>query len=75
MIFSKSRDGLVAACRALDRVLLWNDFVVPMWHIPYDRIAHWDRFGRPQKLPDYSVGFPDIWWWDDAKAARIKGDQ
>ena len=56
-------------------MLLWNDFVVPMWYIAYERIAHWDRFGRPQKLPDYAVGFPDIWWWDAAKAARIKADQ
>ena len=75
VIFSKSRAELVAACRALDRVLLWNEFVVPMWYLPYQRIAHWDRFGRPDKLPDYSVGFPDIWWWDAAKAARIKAGQ
>ncbi len=75
VIFSKSRAGLIAACRALDRVLLWNDFVVPMWYIPYQRIAHWDRFGRPANLPDYAVGFPDIWWWDAAKAARIKAGQ
>ncbi len=75
VIFSTSRAGLIAACRALDRVLLWNEFVVPMWYIPYQRIAHWDRFGRPPKLPDYAVGFPDIWWWDAAKAARIKAGQ
>ena len=75
VIFATSRAGLIAATRALDRVLLWNQFVVPMWHIPYERIARWDRFARPDKLPDYSVGFPDIWWWDEARAARIKAGQ
>jgi microcin C transport system substrate-binding protein len=73
IIFAKDRDELVAACRALDRVLLWNHYVVPMWNIPYERVAHWNRFGRPEKLPDHSVGFPSIWWWDEARAAKVKG--
>jgi len=72
LIFAKSRPDLVAATKALDRVLLWNNFVVPMWHVPYERVARWDRFGRPEKLPDYSIGFPTIWWWDEAKAAKVK---
>jgi len=63
----------VAATRALDRVLLWNFYVLPTWHITYERTARWNRFGKPAKIPDYSVGFPDIWWWDEEKAARIKG--
>ena len=72
IIFAKDRDELVAACRALDRVLLWNHYVVPMWNIPYERVAYWNRFGRPEKLPEHSVGFPAIWWWDEAKAAKVK---
>jgi microcin C transport system substrate-binding protein len=71
LIFAKSRDELVAATKALDRVLLWNHFVVPMWHVPYERVARWDRFGRPEKLPDYSIGFPNIWWWDEARAQKV----
>ena len=71
VIFAKSREELVAACRALDRVLLWNHYVVPMWHIPYQRIAYWNRFGKPDKLPDFSVGFPTIWWFDAEKDAKI----
>jgi microcin C transport system substrate-binding protein len=71
IIFAKSRQELVDACRALDRVLLWNQYVVPMWHLPYERLAFWDRFGRPDPLPPYAVAFPTIWWWDAAKAAAI----
>jgi microcin C transport system substrate-binding protein len=72
VIFSKDRSGLTTACRALDRALIWNYYVVPMWFIAYERTARWDRFGKPDKLPDYAIGFPTIWWWDEAKAAKVK---
>lgn len=72
VIYAKDRAGLVAATRALDRALLWNHFVVPMWHIPYQRIAYWNRFGKPDVQPKHSIGFPSIWWFDEAKAAKVK---
>lgn len=72
VIFAKDRGELVAATRALDRALLWNHFVVPMWHIPYQRVAYWNRFGKPDVQPDHSLGFPSIWWFDEAKAAKAK---
>ncbi|TMJ36170.1 MAG: ABC transporter substrate-binding protein, partial [Alphaproteobacteria bacterium] len=52
IVFAKDRDDLVTATHALDRVLLWNHLVVPHWYIPIERTARWDRFGRPEKLPD-----------------------
>ncbi|MGQ0484012.1 MAG: extracellular solute-binding protein [Hyphomicrobiales bacterium] len=72
IIFAKDRKGLIAACKALDRVLIWSHFVVPMWYIPYERTARWDRFGKPDKLPDYATGFPSIWWWDEERARKVK---
>jgi microcin C transport system substrate-binding protein len=72
VIFTKDRDDLVAATRALDRVLLWNHYVVPQWNYPKIRTARWDRFGRPPEMPKYGLsGFPTIWWYDADKAARI----
>ncbi len=71
VIFAKNREELVAASKALDRVLLWNHFVVPTWTIGYTRAARWDRFGKPEKLPAYSMGFPEIWWFDRERAAKI----
>ena len=71
IIFAPDRDTLVATTRALDRVLIANEFMVPQLYYPFTRIAHWDRFGHPEPLPKYSVGFPNIWWFDAAKAARI----
>ncbi len=71
VIFAKDRAELIAATHALDRVLIWNHYVVPMWSISFHRVAHWDRFGKPEKLPEYSFGFPDIWWFDKDRAAKV----
>ncbi len=72
VIFSKTRDDLVAATKALDRVLLWNHYVVPQWTYGKQRTARWDRFGRPENMPKYGVSaFPTIWWWDAEKAAKL----
>jgi microcin C transport system substrate-binding protein len=71
VIFAKSRDDLVAATHALDRVLLWNHYVVPQWSYGKVRSARWDRFGRPEQMPKYGASaFPTVWWWDADKAAR-----
>jgi microcin C transport system substrate-binding protein len=72
IIYAKNRAELVAATRALDRVLLWNFYLVPQWTYGKIRTARWDRFGRPDPLPKYGFsGFPTIWWWDAAKAAKV----
>lgn len=73
VIFAKDREELVAATRALDRVLLWNHYMVPQFYSDVDRTARWDRFGHPEDLPDYTHGFPTIWWWDAERAARVGG--
>jgi microcin C transport system substrate-binding protein len=72
LIYATDRDDLVAATKALDRVLLWNHYVVPQWTYSKIRTARWDRFGHPAELPKYGQsGFPFIWWYDADKAAKI----
>jgi microcin C transport system substrate-binding protein len=71
IVLAKDRADLVAATRALDRVLLWNHYVVPQWRTPFDRMAMWDMFGRPDKLPSQTAGFLQVWWYDDAAAKRL----
>jgi microcin C transport system substrate-binding protein len=71
VIFAKNRAELVAATRALDRVLLWNHYVVPQFTYDKSRTARWDRFNRPDPLPKYGASaFPTIWWWDPEKAVK-----
>lgn len=62
VIFHKDRDDQIAAVKALDRVLLHHNFMVPSYTIRKSRIAYWDKFDRPKELPYYNVGFPTIWW-------------
>jgi microcin C transport system substrate-binding protein len=67
--FAKSRDELVAATRALDRVLLSYEFIVPQWTYGFSRTARWNRFSHPEKMPEYGASaFPTIWWYNEAKA-------
>jgi len=72
IIFATSRDELVAATKALDRVLLWNHYVVPQWNFGTLRTARWDWFGRPDRMPRYGLSaFPMLWWWDEERAAKV----
>jgi microcin C transport system substrate-binding protein len=71
VIFAKDRSELEAATRALDRVLLWNFYVVPQFTYGFSRYARWDRFSHAE-LPKYArSGLPALWWFDADKAARI----
>jgi microcin C transport system substrate-binding protein len=71
IVFAKNRAELEAATRALDRVLLWNFYVVPQFSYPFARYARWDRFSHAE-LPKYArSGLPSLWWFDADKAARI----
>jgi microcin C transport system substrate-binding protein len=72
VIFAKDRGELVAATKALDRVLLWNFYVVPQYSYPFSRYARWDRFSHAEPLPKYGrSGLPTLWWYDAEKAAKI----
>jgi len=71
VVFAKTYEDLVAAAKALDRVLLWNHYVVPQWSYNKVRTARWDRFSHHNPLPKYGMSaFPSLWWWDADKAAK-----
>ncbi len=61
---------LVAASRALDRVLMWNYHLIPLYAYDARRTVYWDKFGRPPH-PKYRPAYPDGWWFDATKAARL----
>jgi microcin C transport system substrate-binding protein len=62
IVFAPNREEQVAAVRALDRVLLANHYVVPMFYSGEEKIAYWNKIARPQRLPEYGTGFPDTWF-------------
>lgn len=65
---------LVPLGRALDRVLTWNYYMLPMWFMGEDRIAYWDKFSQPSIRPIYSLGL-DNWWYDVNKAAKLPAER
>jgi microcin C transport system substrate-binding protein len=79
LIASPDRDSLLAATHALDRVLLWNHYVIPNWYVPNDRVVYWNMFGRPEVAPIYGAnggfGSSGGTWWVDAEkeATLVKG--
>jgi len=68
---AQSLDELVAASRALDRVMMWGYYLIPLYAYDARRTVHWEKFGRPPH-PQYRPAYPDGWWFDETKAARIK---
>ncbi len=72
IIFAKDRDELVATTKALDRVLLWNFYVVPQWHNPNIWFAWWNKFGMPETQPAYVGLDPYSLWIDPDKAAALE---
>lgn len=63
LIQTKSREDLVAHVRALDRILLWNHYVIPMWHYPKWRISRWNYIERPETLSGISPLISSTWWY------------
>lgn len=70
VVNAPDRAELVARTRALDRVLLSHDFLVPHWHIQSFRIAYWDKFGRPPRHPRFDIGL-DSWWVDPQREQAL----
>jgi microcin C transport system substrate-binding protein len=62
IVSASSRQELINACRAMDRILLNEYYAVPNWHIRTHRLAYWDKFGRPKTNPKYGLPLAESWW-------------
>ena len=74
LINAKDREELITITKALDRVLLWNYYVIPQWHISSYRVLYWDFFDQPSIKPKYSLGF-DTWWINQNKYDQIQASR
>jgi len=70
VVTAASWDELVTVTHALDRVLLWGDYVIPQWYLGGDRLAWWNTFGRPNTIPLKGESLMR-WWIDSDKAAKL----
>ena len=69
---ARTVEELTDASRALDRILLWHYYMIPLIGLEGPRVVYWDKFGRPERDAEFRTSFPDAWWYDPAKAARIE---
>ncbi len=71
IIFAEDRQSLVTATRALDRVLLWNHYVIPNWHVQVFRVAYWNKFESPAIPPRFGLGL-NTWWIDPGLVTELE---
>lgn len=68
IVASRDKPTLLAASRALDRVMLWRHYAVPTYFRDKTLIAYSSRFGQPQRAPKYAVGWLSTWWVEAAES-------
>jgi microcin C transport system substrate-binding protein len=71
VVGAPDRAELVARTRALDRVLLWNNYMVPQYHSRTFRVAYWDKLGRPERNPRYRLAL-DSWWIEGGREGTVE---
>ncbi len=67
-----NRPSLIAAARALDRVLLWGHYMIPQWYKGAHHLVYWNKFDRPALKPRYARGVFDTWWVDREKDDALR---
>ncbi len=73
IVYAPDRENRIAMARAIDRILLFGEYLVPNWYIAYHRVAYWDKFGIPKKIPLYYSATPwalSTWWIKDTTRAN-----
>ena len=70
LISARNREELVTYTRILDRILLFNYYLIPQFHIGHYRVAYWNKVSRPTVSPKYDLGF-DFWWFDKEKDRNL----
>jgi microcin C transport system substrate-binding protein len=71
LIAANTEQKMNTAARALDRILLWNFYLIPSGYPPAHRLVYWDRFDDPGFTLN-RTGWFDLWWIDPEKDARVK---
>ncbi|MBL6931421.1 MAG: ABC transporter substrate-binding protein [Rhodospirillales bacterium] len=71
LIAAPNRESLINHTKALDRVLQWGHYVIPHWHLDYDRLVYWNKFQRPEKTPLAGAQF-STWWINPDSAEKTQ---
>ncbi|MBU6475685.1 MAG: extracellular solute-binding protein, partial [Alphaproteobacteria bacterium] len=63
---SKTYTGLLARAHALDRAIMWGDYMIPLYFMGDDMVAHDADLRRPEKTPIYGIVL-ESWWMQPQK--------
>ncbi|MEL6103173.1 MAG: extracellular solute-binding protein [Pseudomonadota bacterium] len=69
---AETREEEVAALMALDRVLRYELFMIPLWYKPDYWVSYYDQYEHPDVIPPFGLGHLDFWWFNEEKAAALK---
>lgn len=69
---AQTREEMVPAVRALDRVMRAMRITVPQWYKNVHTVAYFNMFEHPETMPPYDLGYLDFWWFDADKHAALK---
>jgi len=69
---AETKEDMITATKALDRVLRWEQIRIPQWYNANHWVAYYDMYEHPDPLPRYGLGFLDFWWWNADKEAALK---
>ncbi|NNE80876.1 MAG: ABC transporter substrate-binding protein [Silicimonas sp.] len=65
-------DEMAALIRAIDRIMRYDYFVVPVWMLQENWVAYFDMYEYPENLPEFGLGHLDYWWYNAEKAEALK---
>lgn len=71
---AETRKDLNTAVSALDRSLRALHIWVPQWYNATHRVAYLDIYEHPEKIPPYSLGQMDFWWYNADKAKKLQAE-
>ena len=71
LISAPDRKSLITRTKAFDRVMQWGHYVIPHWHLDYDRLIYWKKFARPNITPSQGVQF-NTWWIEENSAPILE---
>jgi microcin C transport system substrate-binding protein len=72
VVNAETKDEMIVAVKALDRVLRWEQFRIPQWYNANHWVSYYDMYEHPDPLPRYALGFLDFWWFNEDKYQALK---
>lgn len=71
---AENYEEMAAAVSAIDRIMRYDYFIVPVWMLRESWVAQYDFYERPEELPEFARGELDFWWINQDKYDALKAE-